>query len=419
MHSVTCRDFKNISFRDIRRTADLKPGRNIMTLKHDLGHSLYFEEIMKKTLLNVSVLLVAIILSIAAAEGLIRLFVDPIDFLKPEIVKDEVLGYRITANSAGHDAWGFRNKKVPAKADIVTIGDSQTYGDGAPFENSWPRQLQRISGQTVYNLSLGGYGPPQYLHLLKEKATKLKPSHLILGLYCGNDFLNSCEMVYGYEYWRNYIGKEVSFEPLSYLTADIVSSETIFLGSFRYWISHQSMLYRLGSLIAVQITRRAKREEFKNYPEFNQLYSDSHIRTGFKSQTRLEQINYEDSNIQKGYDITLTLLDEMKAVCEQNGIVLTALLIPTKELVYEEYIMDREGVEALEVVKKIIEYEYLWRGRIIPYLDEKGIAVVDPLNDLREVLKKERVYHEIVDDHPNARGYRVIAESIVDAGVIY
>ena len=383
-----------------------------------MGHALYFEEIMKKTLLNVSVLLVTIILSLAAAEGLIRLFVNPIDFLKPEVVIDDILGYRITANSAGYDDWGFRNKGVPEKVDIITIGDSQTFGDGAPFENSWPRVLSRISGKTVYDLSLGGYGPPQYLYLLKEKALKLKPSIMVLGLYCGNDFFNSCEMVYGYEYWQDYIGKEVSFEPLSYLTADIVSNETIFLCSFRYWLSHYSMLYRLGSSVKVQIKRRLKNRDFRNFQEFNQLNADNNIQTGFKSLTRLEQINYEDNNIQKGYDITLTLLDEMKAVCDRNGIKLIALMIPTKELVYEEYFQDSEGVEAIEVLKKIIDYEYKWRGRITSYLDEKDIAIVDPMNDLRNVLKKERVYHEIVDDHPNARGYQVIAQSVVKAGVI-
>src|SRR5688572_30586092 len=45
-------------------------------------------------------------------------------------VPDERLGHRPNPDKPGHDRKGFRNPEVPAKADIIALGDSQTYGTG-------------------------------------------------------------------------------------------------------------------------------------------------------------------------------------------------------------------------------------------------------------------------------------------------
>src|SRR6266446_2484954 len=100
-----------------------------------------------KTLALVSSLVIAVI----GAEGVMRLLYERFDFLKPEFISDEVLPDRVAPFSAGHDAWGFRNRALPDRADIVAIGDSTTYGDSAPAAGSWPSWLARTTGMTVYN----------------------------------------------------------------------------------------------------------------------------------------------------------------------------------------------------------------------------------------------------------------------------
>src|SRR5262249_19883213 len=129
------------------------------------------------------------LISLAIGEIVIRMLVNPGDFLEPYLVDDDILVYKLTPNSSGHDSWGFRNKRVPASAKIVTIGDSQTYGVSASAGNSWPSQLQKLMKEDVYNLSLGGYGPVQYYYLLKNRAIDLRPRIIIVGFYFGNDLL--------------------------------------------------------------------------------------------------------------------------------------------------------------------------------------------------------------------------------------
>src|SRR5262249_19358079 len=131
-----------------------------------------------------------------------RLVLNPSDVLSVEIVHDDILGGAPSSSAkAGFDAWGFRNKSVPAKADIVAIGDSHTFGNTARMVESWPYVLGNLSGHQVYNMGMGGYGPNQYFYLLQSKALTLKPQMIICGLYMGDDFENAYSITYGLDHW--------------------------------------------------------------------------------------------------------------------------------------------------------------------------------------------------------------------------
>ncbi|ETW93845.1 MAG: hypothetical protein ETSY1_37490, partial [Candidatus Entotheonella factor] len=151
---------------------------------------------------NLLLLILSFCFSLFLAESLLRVTVAPVNYLRPKVVPDDILNHKIPPYSGGHDAWGFRNPSVPTTADIVTIGDSMTYGTLATATHSWPSRLQTYTGMAVYNLGLGAYGPAQYLYLLEHKALSLKPSLVIVGLYFGNDFYNAYEITYKYDYWR-------------------------------------------------------------------------------------------------------------------------------------------------------------------------------------------------------------------------
>src|SRR5262245_55537941 len=117
-----------------------------------------------------------------------QMFLNPGDYLTVTTVPDEVLGIKMAPGSVGFDQWGFRNPTVPPAAEIVAIGDSHTYGNNATMAQSWPYVVGTLTGRSVYNLALGGYGPNQYYYLLSTRAVKLRPRWVICGLYMGDDF---------------------------------------------------------------------------------------------------------------------------------------------------------------------------------------------------------------------------------------
>src|SRR5215472_7496440 len=128
---------------------------------------------IKNYFICVLLMVLSISICLITMEFLLRIVFYPVDYLEPYLVEDDLLGVKVKPHSSGHDSWGYRNKLVPTSADIVTIGDSQTYGISATAADSWPAKLHQLIHKDVYNLSLGGYGPLEYLYLLENKAFKL------------------------------------------------------------------------------------------------------------------------------------------------------------------------------------------------------------------------------------------------------
>jgi len=151
-------------------------------------------------------LAVALGIGVAAMEVGLRLALNPSDFMQATLVDDPVLGQRIAPGTSGHDALGYRNAQVPAKARVVAIGDSHTYGVSAPRDGSWPQQLSARLGEPVYNLGLGGFGPLQYLHLARTTARDLQPKVVVVGFYFGNDLLDAYYIAHGRPHWQAWRG---------------------------------------------------------------------------------------------------------------------------------------------------------------------------------------------------------------------
>src|SRR5262245_52984396 len=116
--------------------------------------------------------------------------------------KDPKLRFRLPPNAPGHDAWGFRNPSVPAKTDILAIGDSLTWGYGALMEESWPRVVGKLSGRTVYNMSVPTYGTLQYWALLEE-GLRLSPRTVVIVMYPPNDMYDAYRLAYESDQYKD------------------------------------------------------------------------------------------------------------------------------------------------------------------------------------------------------------------------
>lgn len=67
----------------------------------------------------------------------------------------------------------FSGAKPPsADAPILAVGDSFTSGENVGDLDSWPAQLQRLTGHTVLNGGVSGYGLDQIV-LRTERLTAL------------------------------------------------------------------------------------------------------------------------------------------------------------------------------------------------------------------------------------------------------
>lgn len=373
---------------------------------------------LKKVLVNLSVLLVSVAVALLLAEFSSRLILNPADFLSVEMVNDEVLG-AVPAPSAmaGFDKWGFRNRNVPRSADIVAIGDSHTYGNTARMEDSWPYVLGRLTGRQVYNMGMGGYGPNQYFYLLKSRALSLKPRMIICGLYMGDDFENAFSITYGLDHWAYLRG--LPAEKVNYDIWETPPSPQTWQKGIRVWLSRHSLVYQLV-FHASFLGRLQGQVQINNAPQFDSsvtslIVSEKNILESFRPIGMLSRIDQEDPNVREGMRITFKLLQEMNEICRQNHIQFLVVVIPAKEMVFEDYLEHSPKLPLSDVLDKLVANERLARDGMFRFLADSSISYVDALPALKAARQKELYARTAADMHPNKNGYRVIAEAILES----
>jgi hypothetical protein len=335
------------------------------------------------------------------------------------MVKDDILGERITKGSSGFDEWGFRNRAVPAQVDLVALGDSHTYGNNAKMEDSWPYVAAHSAGVGVYNLGLGGYGPNQYSYLLKTKALGLKPRWILCGLYLGDDFENAFLITYGKDYWSFLRkGDWGQADPDIWQGEDYDRS----FKAIRTWLSKNSIFYQLlfhgpllGNLKGALQTKRAP----LNPAVATLIVPEANIEEAFRPLRIQKNLDQSDPAIREGMRITFELLQQMNTESREHGTQFAVVLIPTKESVFADYLSGRPGIHLSEVLNKVIVEEQIARSQLVDFFNKAGIAYVDALPALRREAGNHLYIRGDADMHPAKNGYRVIgqvAAKFLDSG---
>lgn len=342
-----------------------------------------------------------------AVELMARVIYDPLDYLLPTLVEDGFLFYRVKGGTGSHDAWGYRNSGVPKSADVVCIGDSMTYGIAAQAHDSWPSALARVSGKTVYNMGVGGYGPIQYLYLMQNEAIRLHPHTVIVGIYLGNDLIDSYNEVRFNPNWSRYGKLEGSDQKPVFAYQPRPDK---FLGGTRDWLARHSVVYGLLSTTSVFdfFRERELRHGPAADPEGVMAYRDDRHNVVFIERTFLD---LADARVAAGMRITEQVLLDMRGVADQNAFRLVVTLIPTKERVYADLLQRAGYVDRSPRLADAVRQEDDVRDKLVNFLQQNNIEVIDLLPALQEDVTRRDPYPH-TDMHPNKEGYRVIAATI-------
>jgi len=367
---------------------------------------------------SAAVLVVSGVLTLLLCELGARIALNSANYLSVEMVHDELLG-AVTppaAASGRFDAWGYRNPEVPRTADIVAIGDSHTYGNAATMEDSWPYVLGRLSGERVYNLAMGGYGPNQYFHLFTTKALTLKPKTIVVGLYMGDDFENAFLITYGLEHWRY-----LRALPDERVDFDIWAApeDPSWHKRVRVWLSQHSVLYQLvfhgpalGRLLGEWQIRNA---DTLSESATTLKLPERRIIEAFRPKIIQRNLDMSNEFIREGMRITLELLAEMNEVSRRENIRFVVAVIPTKETVFADFIEHNAQLPLSGVLDKLIAGEREAQARIFAFFAARDIEYVDLLPALKRSVDQELYVRSAADMHPNRNGYRVIGEAIYEA----
>ena len=351
---------------------------------------------------KILLLVVSLTVSTICLEAALRVLGLPIN----NIVPHEILEYTLRPSLASIDEDGFRNPSVLTQADIVTLGDSHTYGQNVESDASWPQQLARLTGQRVYNFGVGGYGMLQYYYLL-DKAIALKPQTIVIGALFANDLSDVIKLVMRQPYWRAWC-KERETKLLD-VTADPSQTEK-YVKKKSSWIKNTAISCLYEDIIRPKILRRI----FPKKKDGIRIKDDKNTKLLSSKRTKAigRYTDFKRPEISAAYTLTKTLLREMKEKCDTHNIRLCILLIPSMESVFYPYLVDRQ-YDLPQEFHLLAENESEIMDDISTFFDEQQIDYVKILDPLREKVETQGgIYPKDSDGHPFAAGYAVYAEGV-------
>ena len=371
----------------------------------------------------------ALLVCLGLAEALLRVYeklsVRDRTVTEDSLEKDAELGFRLPPGVAGHDARGFRNESALERADLVALGDSQTWGINGAREEAWPQQLARLSGRTVYQMSLGGYGPVQY-RALTPRALALAPRAVVVGLYFGNDLYDAYAMTYLQEAHASLRAEgataDLTHDTVGVRARELWDQEKNFLAGYRRpglagwrdWLSGHTatgrLLARAGLWPGVRdVEFETARAWARAFPDRGAVFDGEGPRTVFTTAYRLTGLDPSEPRVAEGLRVTKEMLVRIKADTDAAGVRLLVLLIPTKETAYADLLRER-GVSAGEVFDRLIGAEAEARAQVVSLCGQAGLACVDALPALSDAVRRgEQLYPASTESHPNAAGYHLLA----------
>ena len=387
---------------------------------------------MKNIFINTVLVLAGFFMAVVLGEVTLRLMLPMIEQqtvavtdTDPVLRPDPVLDHVIVPGSYGgeNDARGFKNRIALEHAEVVTLGDSHTYGSIGPdgVDDSWPANLGRIASTSVYNMGVWGYGPGQYSALL-DQALLLHPKAVVVGMWMGNDVFDAYDLVYHHDAWAKV--RDPNFVNSAPQTVEDSKQLHTPLRDVRQWIRDRSVLYKtLGDRtriwreeagLASPRTVGTKDWSTTN-PDASLIYdTQPDLRTLFWTGHRVAGVDVNDPNVLEGLRLTKEFLIDMNARAKKGGAKLIVVIYPSKMSAYDELV--RTANLSNVAFTKIVKDESKLKEEILLTCNEHAIACVDALPTFQaELGKGNKKYQESWDEHPAPEGYDVYAEVAKDA----
>lgn len=346
--------------------------------------------------------------------------IPPYRTMNPNGVLDKTLGYALPPHSfEDTDGNGFRNPSIPQSADIVALGDSQTYGFNALSADSWPSKLEKLGGRSVYNMGMGGYGPAQYYYLT-DKALSFHPKLIIVGFYVGNDISDACN-VFSLDYWKNFAKDNKldindclkNLNPL--VPPNAIMPPRNFWERLRDSARDSNFLMLLKQVPAISnfISHGRDLKWAEESPDQFFVVNDDIISTIFSLGEPGAKLGYDLPNTKRGAELAQYFLGEMAKKIKAAGSKLLVVFIPDKPDVLEDYLVSKKYAIP-DNYKRSVLFHQETEKIFADFFDKLNVPTVNAKPFMMEKVgdKEHPMFNNYLDSHPLAIGYEAIAESV-------
>ena len=280
---------------------------------------------------------------------------------------------------------GYRSPEITTKTRprVLFLGDSITFGDWLPEEETFVRLTQTIADQNgcrweTINAAVGGASLHDELAVLKETGLTVKPDVVVLGFYL-NDFQTSPGIrsadfgVWGNRSWLLYH----SFRAMS------------------FWLGHQETgRHIMGYLDG----RRIKNWQVEFKQEFPCTQGDYRVSpSAFNGLIAKTMWDWGGSWSGRAWELMRPLFGELKQLSRERGFHLLVVVFPVSFQIEAQFVYDFPQRQLKETCREL------------------GIPVLDLLPAFREARTSEqdRIFYDHC--HHTSYGNRLVALEIAEA----
>lgn len=310
---------------------------------------------------------------------------------------------RLVTNSEGMNyPYSIPYKKRNNEFRVMMVGDSFTLAAYVPFEESHhhllEERLRKRFGDyvTVVNAGQGGSGTSQQLVYFKRKAAMYEPDVVLLYFY-PNDVEDN--LLRGVHRWNG--GR---------IAEDLQPVSKGFGAEVREWLGIHSNLYVLfwKSVVRVEAVRGVMlrlgiiKSSYITSANTIPLLHLQILRSPSANSPEIE------SRIADGWNITTTLIKELRKSSNEAGAEFHVVIIPYKEQVDETQFSKMLAMQGWN--RSDIELERA-QNTLKAFLDSEGIPYLDLLPALRSANRNNSLYFD-VDVHWTKAGYGVAVDQV-------
>ncbi len=332
------------------------------------------------------------------------------------------LAYTLSPRLHDVDQRGFRNTIYTLEdADLVIIGDSQTYGENVTSENNFPSLVASKTSRNVYNFGISSYGIYQY-KVLMDDVLQYPVKDVILSLYPANDLAFDCEIL-STDYWKSYAKKTGlpvpgcggdSKRERATTVAKINKREgaTTIVRIKRLF--QKTATLQLLNILPTKVGVRQPREN--NFDQRFFLFDEDQFVSKGRSRDHAASASLEDPDVRINFENSKRFLIEDAKRADDKSIGFLVLIIPSKERVLYEW-MTRRDREVTREFAAVVKNELSLTQEYVRFFEKNEIVYVDALLDV--VIALDRAVKDGGQLYPDGNGHplRVGYQAYADAAI--
>ncbi len=303
------------------------------------------------------------------------------------------VSFRLTTYSLWGSRMGFRlqSPEINYFVDAAFVGDSHTFCF-TELEDCWVTVLSRETGMGTVNFGQPVTGSLSHLAYLEGFVAPLRPP-LVVWQFVGNDFNDDYGLMANIRREIEPVEVDMSQFPPAPSPSPVSPTQD--------WLQRNSVLYGMVQMLTMGRVGGLTEDEMKHWDPYQITYRDGVLQFGRWIERMVADMDYPPNQI--GYQYTRQALQQAQADVAAWGGQLVVLLVPTRELVYQDQTEPILGESEFQVWASA-------HNAMLGLCDELQLTCFDALPGLRERAQQGEHLYWTDDPHLNPRGNAVLAE---------